>query len=259
MKEEYLITVFDELAIAYDNTIDWTSRLEREIPFILAKPFSEDKKLVLDIACGSGRHAVELAKRGLTVSAFDSSQSMIDVAFKLAENEGVDVAFRVLNMLDMSTVYSNRFDLVLCLGNSLALLPSMTVFEKTLGSIYDLMETKGIFIFQTLNFEAVEEQGIRFMPTKTGRLDSGEEVTFSRFLDYTQGDVEKAILVLSALLESSDSKPVVESQEVLRITGPIIEKALSNAGFCSYEIYSDYASTPFQREFDRTIVVRAIK
>ena len=120
------------------------------------------------------------------------------------------------------------------------------------------MESNGIFIFQTLNFEAVEEQGIRFMPTKTGHLNSGEEVTFSRFLDYTQGDIEKATLVLSALLSSNDAKPIVETQEVLR-TGPIIEKALSNVGFHSYELFSDYTSTQFQREFDRSIVVRAVK
>ena len=115
------MTVFDELALAYDNTIDWTSRLEREIPFILANPFNEKKKSVLDIACGSGRHAVELAKRGFVVSAFDSSQSMIDVARKHAQDSGVDVDFCVSDMLELSTAYSDKFDLVVCLGNSLAL------------------------------------------------------------------------------------------------------------------------------------------
>ena len=252
------MTVFDELALAYDNTIDWAARLEREIPFILTDLSSEVKKRVLDIACGSGRHAVELAKKGFVVSAFDSSKSMISAANKHAEEEGVDIDLRVLDMLDLRKEYDGSFDLILCLGNSLALLPSMAALEETMASIYHIMEPRGTFVFQTLNFEAVEEQGIRFMPTKTGMLDSGESVTFSRFLDYTQGDTEKAILVLSAILES-DAKPLVESQEVLRITGPIIEKALRNAGFNDYRIYSDYASSPFQREFDRNIVIRATK
>ncbi|MFW9919909.1 MAG: class I SAM-dependent methyltransferase [Candidatus Thorarchaeota archaeon] len=253
------MTVFDELALAYDNTIDWKSRLEREMPFIITSIVDTDRGRALDIACGSGRHAIELAKKGFAVSAFDNSQSMIAAAKQHAHSQGLEIDFRVLSMQDMNKVYHGGFSLVLCLGNSLALLPSIAALKQMIASIHEQMLSNGVLIFQTLNFEAVEEQGIRFMPSKTGVLSTGEKVTFSRFLDYTQGDAEKAILVLSSLIESDDAKPVVESQEVLRITGPLIEESLSDAGFTTYEVFSDYASSPFQREFDRSIVVRAIK
>lgn len=251
------MSVFDELALAYDNAIDWNSRLKREMPFILSKTLQAGK--ALDIACGSGRHAIELAKAGYAVSAFDNSQGMIETGRNTARERDVQVDFRVLDMLQIAEEYHGGFDLVICLGNSLALLSSMRDLERMISLVYHQMAEGGTLIFQTLNFEAVEEQGIRFMPSKTGLLQSGEKVTFSRFLDYTQGDLEKATLVLSSLIDSDDAKPIVETQEVLRITGPIIEAALSAAGFMHYDVYADYDGTPFQRQFDRNIVIRARK
>jgi len=253
------MTIFDELALAYDNTIDWKTRMEREMPFILSSLPRREKMRALDIACGSGRHAIELAKNGIDVFAFDSSHEMLHTANKLAVDEQVEVKFQVLEMQNILDFYSGEFDLITCLGNSLALLGSMNEFKEMLSHVHSLLTSAGVFIFQTLNFEAVEEQGIRFMPSKKGTLSSGEEVTFSRFIDYTQGDEEKAILVLSSIISKEGAKPVVQAQDVLRITGPIIEDACTRAGFSKVEVFSDYASSPFQREFDRSIVVRATK
>ncbi len=251
--------VFDEFALAYDNTIDWSSRLNREMPFILSSIQKGEDIRALDIACGSGRHAVALAKEGIMVHAIDNSQSMISTAERLAEEQNVGIDFKVGDMRNVSQLYHNKFSLIICLGNSMALLPSMENFSQMLQSIYEMLLDQGVFIFQTLNFEAVEEQGIRFMPSKTGILPSGEEVTFSRFLDYTQGDTERATLVLSYLVESIDAKPIVQTQDVLRITFPFVEKSLSAAGFNDFEVFSDFAKSPFQREFDRNIVIRALK
>lgn len=37
---------------------------------------------LLDIACGTGRHALEMAKRGYTVTGIDVSENMLNVAIK---------------------------------------------------------------------------------------------------------------------------------------------------------------------------------
>jgi len=253
------MTVFDEMALAYDNTIDWNSRLKSEMPFIISSVTGIDHPIALDMACGSGRHAIELVKNGFEVYAFDSSKVMVETAKRIANDEGIPVDFQILKMQEILQVYSGTYDLITCLGNSLALLDSMNEFEEILQQIHSLLTDDGVFVFQTLNFEAVEEQGIRFMPSKTGVLSSGEEVTFSRFLDYTQGDPEKASLVLSALIDREGAKPVVQTQDVLKITGPLVEQSCEKASFSRLEIYSDYHSTPFQREYDRSIVVRARK
>ncbi len=251
------MNVFDEIALAYDRTIDWESRLGRELPFILASLPTENRFRILDIACGSGRHAVALTKQGHEVYAFDSSKAMIEFAVELAILESVHVSLGVADMLELEEKYSGPFDLIISLGNSLALLPSFTQFKQIVSAAVSMLTEGGALIFQVLNFEAVEEQGIRFMPTRTGILPSGQNVTFSRFLDYTQGDTEKAILVLSSIIEGNEESPVVETQSVLRITQQLILDALEPCGLKQVELYGNYNKKALEPQFDRAIIVHA--
>ncbi|MHA2152345.1 MAG: class I SAM-dependent methyltransferase, partial [Candidatus Thorarchaeota archaeon] len=48
---------------------------------------------ILDIACGAGDQSVELARRGLNVTAFDLAQVLIDAAKNTAKSSDVNVNF----------------------------------------------------------------------------------------------------------------------------------------------------------------------
>ncbi|MHA2359968.1 MAG: class I SAM-dependent methyltransferase, partial [Candidatus Thorarchaeota archaeon] len=56
---------------------------------------------VLDIACGAGDQSVELAKRGLNVTAFDLAQVLIDAAEETAKSSDVSVNFYAGDMRAM--------------------------------------------------------------------------------------------------------------------------------------------------------------
>ena len=68
----------------------------------------------LDLACGEGRHAVWLAKRGWRVTAIDFSEVAIARARARAAHEGVEVDFRTVDLLDFESE-THVFDLVLVL------------------------------------------------------------------------------------------------------------------------------------------------
>lgn len=70
---------------------------------------------VLDAGCGTGRVAVELARRGHRVTGVDDDRSMLDVA---RQHPGVDWVEQDLVTLDLP----DRFDLVLCAGNVMVFL-----------------------------------------------------------------------------------------------------------------------------------------
>ncbi len=74
-------------------------------------------KEVLDIGCGSGRYAVEYAKRGASrVIGIDLSSDMLDLARGLAAREGV-VAQCEFRQGDFATLdFAERFDIVLAMG-----------------------------------------------------------------------------------------------------------------------------------------------
>lgn len=74
---------------------------------------------VLDCACGIGWNAIDLARRGYRVSASDGSAAMVAQARQNALRAGIQLEIRVGRWDALPTVWSERFDLVLCLGNSL--------------------------------------------------------------------------------------------------------------------------------------------
>ena len=86
--------LFTDYADAYDR-LAFTKGTPGECDFI-EKEIAGDRSIpVLDIGCGTGRHAVELARRGYRVTGVDLSPSQIEAARTKAAADRVPVDFRV--------------------------------------------------------------------------------------------------------------------------------------------------------------------
>lgn len=71
---------------------------------------------ILDVPCGSGRHALALAERGDRVTGVDLSAEAIDFAERAARDAGRDVTFVRAEMRDIPR--GSEFDAAICMGNS---------------------------------------------------------------------------------------------------------------------------------------------
>jgi SAM-dependent methyltransferase len=247
---------FDELAIAYDNSINWDSRLNREIPFL--QSFTNESKVtrVLDMACGSGRHAVALASLGCQVVGFDTSKGMISAARSHAEKARIEVEFLITDMECFSSKVDGSFDVVLCLGNSLALLPSLEVMQKVIQSVYDALTSSGSFIFQVLNFEEIINSKFRFFPIKGGVTSTCEDVVFSRFYEHTDESLS-TLVATSFVKKGKEWETTISTQRVLHTSFNVLNNALTTASFEDLEFFSDYQKNEFEPSRSRNIVVSA--
>lgn len=74
------MTVFGDYA-RYYNLIYRDKDYVGETAFILSALFREgcSPRTLLDLGCGTGRHAMEMAKKGLTVTGVDLSPAMLDM------------------------------------------------------------------------------------------------------------------------------------------------------------------------------------
>jgi len=73
-------------------------------------------KKILDIGCGSGRIAIELARRGAEVVGIDFSRNMINMAASMAKKQGLSENCTFILADFMSHVFSEKFDISLALG-----------------------------------------------------------------------------------------------------------------------------------------------
>jgi ubiquinone/menaquinone biosynthesis C-methylase UbiE len=109
--------------------VDWKSFFDAHAPRYLENPFTKWTgaevdflaKLMelragmslLDMGCGTGRHAVEFAKSGLCVTGVDLSSGMLDEARKAARAAGVDVEWIQADATKFASEKS--FDAAVCL------------------------------------------------------------------------------------------------------------------------------------------------
>jgi glycine/sarcosine N-methyltransferase len=183
---------YDDFSQDYDRFVDWKSRLATEIPFIdhflkQIQTTQNRSPSILDAACGSGMHAIELAKFGYPISAADLSSKMILKAIENAENAGVEVNLKESGFGNLANVFSNDpnypFDMVTCLGNSLPHLLSLEKIQKALLDFSDCLIKDGFLILQNRNFDAVVKNQNRWMEPQAHR-ESIDEWIFLRFYDF---------------------------------------------------------------------------
>lgn len=71
---------------------------------------------MLDVPCGDGRHAVDLARRGCRVTGVDVSPEFLERARQAAVSANVSIEYRMGEMRDLP--WTREFDAAFCWGNS---------------------------------------------------------------------------------------------------------------------------------------------
>ncbi|MCJ7771801.1 MAG: class I SAM-dependent methyltransferase, partial [Desulfobacterales bacterium] len=64
-----------------------------EVDFIEQVIDHDQSRRILDVGCGSGRHSLELSRRGYAVVGMDLSESMLERGRKIADAENLKVDF----------------------------------------------------------------------------------------------------------------------------------------------------------------------
>lgn len=103
---------FDGHAPVYmDNS--FTKNTVKEVDFVLEELNLPRGSFILDMGCGTGRHAVELASRGYRVTGVDISSGMLAEAKKAAGEVGVEVEWIHIDATQFTS--AKLFDAAICL------------------------------------------------------------------------------------------------------------------------------------------------
>ena len=121
-----------------------------------------DKSLkILDVGCGTGRHAIELTKRGYNVTGIDLSESQISFAKEKAEKLNLKIEFLIADARNLP--FEQEFDtaIMICEG-AFPLMETDEMNFEILKNITKSLKKHGKLIFTTLNglfpiFNSIDE------------------------------------------------------------------------------------------------------
>jgi SAM-dependent methyltransferase len=114
--------------------------------------------LVLDAACGTGADAAVLARRGFRVWAADGSEAMAGCAAARFEREGLAVPVVHSSWADLPAAIAERFDVVLCPGNSLVHAAGRDAMVAALTGLRQMARPGGYVMVDSRNWEKLHAE-----------------------------------------------------------------------------------------------------
>ena len=118
---------------------------------------------ILDCACGIGSEAIALARRGYRVRGSDASSGLVERARARSTEAGLDVRFVACLWEELPERFAGeRFDLVLCLGNSISHSPDRETMLKSLGAMREVLKDGGTLVVDSRNWEKLRRERPRF-------------------------------------------------------------------------------------------------
>jgi 2-polyprenyl-3-methyl-5-hydroxy-6-metoxy-1,4-benzoquinol methylase len=93
----------------------WTERTESEIKRALTMLRPQGGERILDLACGTGRHSLELVRQGFSVVGVEIGEELVEIARKDAEEQGLEAEFIQGDLRELA--FEGEFDIVLNLND----------------------------------------------------------------------------------------------------------------------------------------------
>jgi SAM-dependent methyltransferase len=131
------------------------AQVGREVDFIETSLGLERGGTMLDLACGTGRQAIELARRGYEVVAFDLSLQMLARAGDEAQERDVKLNFVQGDMRDMT--FEAQFDGVYCWNTAFGYFDE----EKNahvVDRVHRALKAGGLFLLDVVNRDFIIRQ-----------------------------------------------------------------------------------------------------
>jgi SAM-dependent methyltransferase len=162
-----------ELATGHDEGLT-----RAEVEFLVGQLGLAPGARVLDLACGHGRHAVELSARGLRVTGADISEPLLGLARERAAQRGVELDLVRLDMRDLDA--RDEFDAVCNFASAFGYYPTEEDDSEVLRRVARSLVPGGGFLIDTMNDQWLVRN---FAPRAQRTLENGTVVLEERSFD----------------------------------------------------------------------------
>lgn len=144
--QEWYTTFFTGAALDAQRRMYPPELTQAQARFVVEQLAIEPGAEVLDVPCGNGRVALELAANGYRCCGVDLADDILDDARRAGADRGVEVQWERRDMRDLP--WPKRFDGACCLGNSFAYLDD-DGNARFLCAVAEALKPGGRFVLET--------------------------------------------------------------------------------------------------------------
>lgn len=206
------------------------------LPLLQLTP--EDR--ILDLCCGTGRHAAALARRGFDVTGLDLSDVLLSYARRQRDRWPVTYVQGDMRELPFS---SDSFDVVLNLFTSFGYFAEDHENERVLREIARVLVPNGRFFIDFLNREHVRQHLI----PRSEREENGLTIREERQVD---GDYVKKTITIT---EGDHER--IYYERVKMYTHDEMLEMIERAGLCVERVLGDYDGMAYAEDASRMIFI----
>jgi 2-polyprenyl-3-methyl-5-hydroxy-6-metoxy-1,4-benzoquinol methylase len=173
-EEEWL----DEIALHVPE-----ERTSKEVDFVLDRLDLDPGARVLDVACGHGRHSLELARRGFDVTGVDLSRRSIALARQAAEREGLTATFVERDARELD--FDGEFDAAINLFTSvIGYFAEEAENQRVVDGVARALRREGSFLVDTINLLSLARG---FQELHWDEYEAGTIMVERREFDFASG------------------------------------------------------------------------
>lgn len=226
--------------ILYGNRdYEEAERFMRNLMGYLRTPENE---LIVDLACGKGRHSIYLNKLGYKVLGLDLSKQSVEQASKHENNR---LSFAVHDMRQKMPV--KNVGVVLNLFTSFGYFDQPQEDIKVLSSAYKALKKRGVLVIDFLNAEKVQNELIPYENKKI----SGINFEISKTIENNH--------VVKTIRFSDNSKEYQYEERVKLLRKENFEHYLNQVGFEIKQLFGDYNLNAFNSSVSPRLIIEAKK
>jgi SAM-dependent methyltransferase len=137
------------IAQSYDRELADTPLLALDVQYVLHQ--CHPPGTLIDLGCGTGRLAIDLAQRGYHPVAVDLSPEMLRVLGEKAASFGLSIPCVQANLVELGAFADDAFDHAACLFSTLGLIEGTAQRRRFLQHVYRLLRPGGTFVLHVHN------------------------------------------------------------------------------------------------------------
>ena len=199
---------------------------------------------VLDLCCGPGRHAVEFARRGFTVTGVDRSRYLLERARESAEAAGTKVEWVLDDMREFQRPAA--FHLACNLFTSFGYFAREEDNLQVLRNVRRSLRDGGTFVMDMVGKEHMQSQGMKVRRTQ---FADGAVLVQQPHVrdDWTRLESEWTVV------KAGQSRSYRFEHRLY--SGPELQDRLLSCGFDTVRLYGDLQGAPYGAEAFRLVAV----